>query len=827
MDDKLKSLEELFERSIFRIPDYQRGYSWETLQLEEFWGDLSNLSLDKEHYTGMISLQKLDRAYMQGEDWNNEQWLLDEWGYSAYAVVDGQQRLTTIVILIQELVNFYKKMNPKKKENEIFVCSKPLSKIREDYLIIAKPDSKRIKTDRFSYEAKNSSFKYFKHEILGEPNGGILTESFYTLRLAEAKKFFHDRLEEEFASRGFDGIEEVFKKVTQNLKFIRFDIDRNFNVFVAFETMNNRGKNLSNLEILKNRLIYLTTILDGSPDEQLEVRKDVNEAWKDVYEYLGKNADKPLSDEDFLQDHWIIYFGYTRSNKVTYSSFLLDDYFNLNKVTRNRDEDSYETNVIDEVETDLDVSELEIDSTIVVSNKKEKLSLESIGKYVDSLKSLVPFWYLLQNPDASVLGEDVKEALVRLNRLQFAYFKPLITVLLSKQDLSSEDKVRALEKIERFIFLHFRLNNYKSTYKNSFFWNMAHRFYTGEDGVDFDFIMRELDQIEYLSDNKVATMSGLLGNVDRLFKNYDGYYSCTSWIRYFLYEYELHLMNGQANQILFPETLFMKNKDDKISVEHIYPQTDTDEYWVERFGKYSPEDREHYKGSLGNLLPLSLSINISMQNSSFEAKKYGTDRVRGYLKGSHSEQEVAGYDEWTAESILERGLKMLSFMEERFDFVIPNKADRVRMLGLGFIEDIEKLEKVDVTEPLYVEKNDAPSAKREFNESDLVRQSAGKPVFLMELYRIIDEFCMSIGEGISKNSTINYIGYFTRKKFCEVHFMSSCIRLYLRNGEYEDPQEKIVNDHFNWSNTMRLDVFEDDDFEYVKDMIEQSYKKTL
>lgn len=40
------------------------------------------------------------------------------------------------------------------------------------------------------------------------------------------------------------------------------EIDDDYDVFVAFETMNNRGKRLTNLELLKNRLIYLTTLYD-------------------------------------------------------------------------------------------------------------------------------------------------------------------------------------------------------------------------------------------------------------------------------------------------------------------------------------------------------------------------------------------------------------------------------------------------------------------------------------------------------------------------------------------------------------------------------------
>ena len=594
MNDLL-SLTDLFNRAIFRIPDYQRGYSWEKLQLEEFWSDILNLLPNREHYTGMISLKKLDREYTSDEKWNDERWLLDNWNYNAYHVVDGQQRLTTFVILINEIVSFYKRINPNKEMNQIFINSIPLNKIEEDFLVITKPDSADIiKTFKFGYEADNPSYEFFKHKILGEPNSGLLSETFYTLNLENAKSFFATKLQEEYETNGIQSIEDIFKKITQKLKFNMYYIDNDFNVFVAFETMNNRGKRLSNLELLKNRLIYLSTVFDESDDVKNRIRKDINNTWKDVYGYLGRNKLKPLSDEDFLQDHWIIYFGYTRSNKVTYSSFLLNDYFNQNNISdkyiaKLKGENSEEYNI-----DDMDVSEMETsDEDYNIDNKKEKLTLGSISKYINSIKSLIPYWYIVQNPDEYETSSEVKAMLQKLNRLQFVYFKPLITVLLSKKDITESEKVECLKRIERFIFLHFRLVNYQSTYKNSFFWNLAHKYYINE--VTLSQINDELNVIDYLSDNKVANMNGILNNINRFFKNYKGYYSWPAKT-YFLYEYELYLMNNQANQKIYPENLFKKDEKDKVSIEHIYPQTDTNEYWVSRFGNYTENERKYLNG---------------------------------------------------------------------------------------------------------------------------------------------------------------------------------------------------------------------------------------
>ena len=180
------------------------------------------------------------------------------------------------------------------------------------------PPNYSLSTYKFGYEVDNPSFKYLKHKILGEPDGGVVTETFYTLNLENSRKFFKENLENYFYEYGLEEIESLFKKVTQNLMFNLHEIEDDFDVFVAFETMNNRGKKLSNLELLKNRLIYLTTLYDEkelSADGQEIIRNQINDAWKDIYYNLGRNKKNPLPDDDFLVAHWIMYFQYSREKR--------------------------------------------------------------------------------------------------------------------------------------------------------------------------------------------------------------------------------------------------------------------------------------------------------------------------------------------------------------------------------------------------------------------------------------------------------------------------------------------------------------------------------
>ena len=217
-----------------------------------------------------------------------------------------------------------------KKEEDIYIDTFIIKQIREDYLVIKEPPQHIVNTYKFGYEKDNPSFRYLRYKILGEKDGGSTDETFYTLNLDNAKNFFIENLKALYEVDGIEEIEFLFRKVTQNLKFNLHEIEDEFDVFVAFETMNNRGKKLSNLELLKNRLIYLTTLYKDSeiqPDEREVLREKINDAWKEVYYQLGRNKQKPLSDDDYLYSHWIMYFPYTRQRGEDYIRFLLKEKF--------------------------------------------------------------------------------------------------------------------------------------------------------------------------------------------------------------------------------------------------------------------------------------------------------------------------------------------------------------------------------------------------------------------------------------------------------------------------------------------------------------------
>ena len=136
----------------------------------------------------------------------------------------------------------------------------------------------------------------------------------------------------------------------------------------------------------------------------------------------------------------------------------------------------------------------------------------------------------------------------------------------------------------------------------------------------------------------------------------------------------------------------LKTSKDKISIEHIYPQTETVD-WSLAFESIELENRKYYNATLGNMLLLSASINSSLQNDIFEDKKKAKynasgQKIRnGYSDGSHSEIEVSLQDSWGPEEIRERGIRLLQFMEKRWDFKFKNDEEREELLFLEFDEE--------------------------------------------------------------------------------------------------------------------------------------------
>lgn len=700
----LKSLSEIFNNTLFRIPDYQRGFAWTPNQLKDFWDDLYNLNEKKSHYTGVLTVKTVTDSVVNSHNWNDESWLLNERGYKAYYVVDGQQRLTTAVVFIQALYEIVHNIpaNRELLESDIYIGTFSLKDIKETYILVIKPPNNIIKTYKFGYETDNPSFKFLRHRIFNEADSGTIDETFYTLSLENAKRFFKEKLEGVLERENLEGINSIFKKLIVNFKFNFYEIEEDFDVFVAFETMNNRGKKLSNLELLKNRLIYLTTLYETNElkeDDRISLRDKIDDAWKEVYYQLGRNKNHPLNDDEFLVAHWIMYFQYTREKGDDYISFLLNEKFTPKNIFDKEEIPVTSLEEFQEVSERVSEEEEEEDNEAENGNGttlRSKLRPKEIEDYVNSLKSAAVHWYNTHNPlNNNELSKEEQLWIDRLNRIGIGYFRPLVTASFLNDDVTSEQRIDLFKAIERFIFIAFRLGRAFATYRNSEFYRSARRLRAGEKNISE--IIEALNQrinFSFTNDKNNKQVFDHLHfkkYIDRHFKNGGGFYRWNG-LRYFLYEYEMDKVEKRGSKKIDWQ-LFVKGDRDKVSIEHILPQTPDKKCWKQVLKGHKESERGILQGTLGNLLPLSQSINSSLQNDCFEEKKkakYDEDgnKVRlGYDDGSHSEIEVSKNSEWTSEQILKRGLELLSFMDKRWNLKFESKEAKVELLGLTFLNE--------------------------------------------------------------------------------------------------------------------------------------------
>ncbi len=690
--DQLYSLNEIFEKRFFRIPDYQRGYAWRAdKEVKEFWEDIVNLDYSRSHYTGQITLEKVPDEI--NKTWNDEKFLINNM-YKPMYIVDGQQRLTTSVILIQCICDFINRINPGLLDEDIYFDYSTLKEIKELYLI--KVYKKVTKVFIFGYEYDNPSFTFLKNRIFHAQTASQENETYYTLNLENAQRFFNKNIEILYEREDIKGLERVFHVLTKQMKFNLFEIDKKqseFDVFAAFESMNNRGKKLSNLELLKNRLIYLTTLYTEEELDQISkvaLRKDINEAWKVVYAQLGRNKNRPLDDDEFLYAHWIMHFPYSRKGASAYVKFLLDDYFSIKKIQRL----SGSIEGIEDVQFLKDEDVVEEEGEDIVQPIVSSLTPNDIENYVISLKNASIKWYETWFPtDTNTnLEPDERLWLDRLNRIGISYFRPLVTSSLLRTDIHSSERIELIKKIERFIFLAFRCMSAQSNYKSSEFYSSARRILKGEQTIN-DVIFRLDEHIKYTfihTESEVFFNSDYLYNaLNRKFESGEGYYSWGG-LRYFLFEYEYSLWKSSASRRVAPNWLDSEGLEKgHISIEHILPQTPDNSYWKEKFQNVPNDKMKYYQGTLGNLLLLNQSINSSLQNDSFPEKKMvkkdAQDNIirQGYSNGSYSENEVASNEDWTPDTITDRGLKLLSFMETRWGVKFKSDTDKLRLLFLN------------------------------------------------------------------------------------------------------------------------------------------------
>jgi uncharacterized protein with ParB-like and HNH nuclease domain len=264
----------------FNIPAFQRAYSWKKNQIDEFLSDILDASKrDEQYFIGTIVLVEDKGRHAQ----------------ESYSVLDGQQRLTTILLTISQLFIRAKGMEP---EN-----SQPGPRI-ETKLEMCLYSNSHLKLNPQNFGNQPTDATVFKAIIDNLNNAVNHYPKHLMVKAAETIKKWVDK---EFGTDDKDSQFENFAMFfLRKVNLVRILVNSESDAFKLFETLNDRGLPLSKADLIKNLLFQYST------QEQYEV---LRRHWNTVEENVGKRG-----NDSFLRAYWIAEHDFVR-NSGLYDEF--------------------------------------------------------------------------------------------------------------------------------------------------------------------------------------------------------------------------------------------------------------------------------------------------------------------------------------------------------------------------------------------------------------------------------------------------------------------------------------------------------------------------
>ena len=609
---KMSSLQDVFLEYILFIPDYQRGYAWQQRHIADFLEDLDLLSGKLTHYVGTLILDP-NSLTMPAE-------VEDEQGitYRRAAVVDGQQRLTTAVILLSAIA----------REVGLFGDEVLSRGIVRTFVSTKSSDDQPLTKLKLNHD--NDS--YWERCILNSEPAPDPPKIKSHERLRDARTQIDGYLTMAKNREGDDyskWLGELREKVVKQFKVMVYEVDSSQDVGTIFETQNNRGLDLTQLEKTKNLLLFLASKLDI---DQNDIADEVNRTWSEILRLLNsRDLGEPDSEDTLLRNHWCLFFDPQPRKFRGYDS--VKERFSLKRY-----------------------------------RERHPQLANEIRAYISSLLTCAAPYCDVRAPthsEAFIGWEDSKsrdaivaysEKLIEIGQL--ATISPLLIACRLSNTVSPQDYLTIVKRCEVFSF------------------RVAASGTRGEAGsrlifrTAFDVAAGRSGKVKVLSTIKEA-MDEYAGRsrVRGALADITNWYQWTL-LKYFLYEYELHRCGAKHP----PKVSWTSVRAEKLqrSVEHILPQTPTGEYWQERF---THVDISALTDDLGNLC-LTYD-NSSYQNKSFPEKKGTYENLTPcYAKSPlYQEKDLCLNNDWTPEAIIARRKVLLEFLHDRWEIAAPLRPD--------------------------------------------------------------------------------------------------------------------------------------------------------
>lgn len=263
------SVDELFTANYFFIPRFQRPYSWEDENIIQFWNDVIDV-IGGDYFIGSMVVYRSDR--------------------NSLGVVDGQQRLTTITILLCTIRDVFESLGDEDSAAGL-----------QQYI------ERKTRENKNKYVLETeTSFPYLQEHILkfGEPEMDCVAGD-EERAIERANDVFRVRIEQALnqvvAAEDQELVElqktwlRKLRDTILDLKIILITLDSEDDAYLIFETLNTRGKDLSLSDLLKN--LFTKSIKEKGDVDHAKLK------WATVLETLYE-SDADLDPDTFVAHSW-------------------------------------------------------------------------------------------------------------------------------------------------------------------------------------------------------------------------------------------------------------------------------------------------------------------------------------------------------------------------------------------------------------------------------------------------------------------------------------------------------------------------------------------
>lgn len=259
----------------YRVPPFQRDYSWSEDEWDDLWQDIVALfeeGGEASHYMGYLVLQSSDSK--------------------RFDIIDGQQRMTTISVMVLSALAYLQDLVDAKLDADD--NAKRKDQLRNSYIGYVDPVTLVPRSKLELNRHNNRFYQTYLVPLEKLPQRG-LNASEHQLR--KAFNWFKDRIRSRTGAVATSGREVAafLDELVDKLFFTVITVTDELNAFKVFETLNARGVRLSATDLLKN---YLFSVI-STPDTHESELKALEERWERIVGLMGSE-----SLPEFLRVFW-------------------------------------------------------------------------------------------------------------------------------------------------------------------------------------------------------------------------------------------------------------------------------------------------------------------------------------------------------------------------------------------------------------------------------------------------------------------------------------------------------------------------------------------